>query len=132
MSMNQRFNQSLYAPLTHITLLCSPEVHFLRMVSMKRNRVCKQILMAGVVVSAMTILLGVPSYAQQASGMAPPGMGENEGPFSRTAGHGPQTFGGKSSTADKPAESSTPGEVRGVTRYANGLPMPGAEVVILN
>ena len=99
---------------------------------MKRNRVCKQILMAGVVLSAMTILLGVPSYAQQASGMAPPGMEENDGPFSRAAGHGPKAFGGKPNVEDKPAESSTPGEVRGVTRYPNGLPMPGAEVVILN
>jgi hypothetical protein len=99
---------------------------------MKRKLICKQILMSGMVLSAMTILLGFPSYAQQGSGMAPPGMGENEGPFSRTAGHGPQTFGGKSNPADKPAESSTPGEVRGVTRYANGLPMPEAEVVILN
>src|SRR3984893_9295989 len=132
MSVNQSFNQSLYAPLTHITLLCSPEVHFLRMVSMKRNRVCKQILMAGVVLSAMTILLGVPSYAQQASGMAPPGMEENDGPFSRTASHGPKTFGGRSNTEDKPAESTSPGEVHGVTRYSNGLPMPGVEVVILN
>jgi hypothetical protein len=126
MSVNQSFNQSLYAPLTRLLLLCRPEIHFLRTVSMKRKLICKQILMSGMVLSAMTILLGVPSYAQQGSGMAPPGMGENEGPFSRTAGHGPQTFGGKSSTADKPAESSTPGEVRGVTRYANGLPMPEA------
>jgi hypothetical protein len=99
---------------------------------MKRNRVCKQILMAGVVLSAMTILLGVPSYAQQASGMAPPGMEENDGPFSRTASHGPKTFGGRSNTEDKPAESTSPGEVHGVTRYSNGLPMPGVEVVILN
>src|ERR1700730_12561239 len=121
MSVNQSFNQSLYAPLTHTTLLCSPEVHFLRMVFMKRNRVCTQRLMAGVVLSALTILLGVPSYAQQTSGMAPPGMEENDGPFSRTAGHGPKTFGGRSNPEDKPAESTSPGEVHGWTRYPNGF-----------
>jgi Putative beta-barrel porin-2, OmpL-like. bbp2/Carboxypeptidase regulatory-like domain len=99
------------------------------MVSMKRKLICKQILMAGVVFPAL-ILLGVPTQAQKTSG-APPGMEVDGGsPFSGS--HGPKTFGGRPNVEDKPAESSTPGEVRGVTRYANGLPMPGAEVVILN
>ncbi len=97
---------------------------------MKRNLIRKQILMAGVVLSALTILPGVPTQAQKASGTGvPPGMEEGAGPF--TGGHGPTTFGGKSSLTNKPAVSSSPGEVRGVTRYPSGLPMPGAEVVIL-
>src|ERR1700736_6421163 len=101
---------------------------------MKRNlickQICKQILMPGVVLPALVILLGIPAQAQKTSGMVPPGMEENTGPFS--GGHGPKTFGGNSGPVDKPAVSSTPGEVHGVTRYANGLPIPGAEVAILN
>src|ERR1700674_1772141 len=96
---------------------------------MKRNLICKQILMAGVLLCAMTILLGVPSHAQQASGMVPPGMEDSASPFPGGA-HGPKTFGGNPGAADKPAASSTPGEVRGVARYPNGLPMPGAGGVI--
>jgi hypothetical protein len=96
---------------------------------MKRNLICKRILMAGVVLPALMILLGVPTQAQKTSGMAPPGMEEDTGPFSGS--HGPKTFGGNASPSAKPAVSNSPGEVRGVTRYPSGLPMPGAEVVIL-
>jgi putative OmpL-like beta-barrel porin-2/carboxypeptidase family protein len=98
---------------------------------MKRKLICKRLLMTVFALPALTILLCVPTQAQRASSMdAPPGMGENSSPFS--GGHGPKTFGGNSGPADKPAVSSSPGEVQGVTRYANGLPMPEAEVVILN
>ena len=96
---------------------------------MKRNLFCK--LMVWVALSTLTILLGAPTHAQQASGMVPPGMEDSASPFPG-GGHGPKTFGGNSGPAEKPAVSSSPGEVQGVTRYANGLPMPGAEVVILN
>jgi hypothetical protein len=122
---------------------------------MKRKLICKQILMAAVVLPVLVILLGVTTHAQMVSGTnspgmsppvmnphdpnpaasgmgsgAPPGMGQNDGPFS--GGHGgPQTFGGKAVPVDKPAVSTFPGEVRGVTRYPSGLPMPGAEVAIL-
>jgi hypothetical protein len=96
---------------------------------MKRNLFCK--LMVWVALSTLTILLGAPTHAQQASGMVPPGMEDSASPFPG-GGHGPKTFGGNSGPAEKPTVSSSPGEVQGVTRYANGLPMPGAEVVILN
>jgi hypothetical protein len=96
---------------------------------MKRNLICK--LVVGVVLSSLTVLLGAPAHAQQGSGMVPPGMEESASPFPG-GGHGPKTFGGNSAPAEKPAVSSSPGEVQGVTRYANGLVMPGAEVVILN
>jgi hypothetical protein len=97
---------------------------------MKRKLICKQILMPGVVFLALTILVSVPTQAQKVSGMAPPGMEVGTGPFSR--GHGPTTFGGGPAPEDKPAVSTSRAEVQGVTRYPNGLPMPGAEVVILN
>jgi hypothetical protein len=125
---------------------------------MNGDLICKQKLMAAVVLLALLIVLGVPVHAQMAPGAnspgsgiappvmnphdvnpsnsgplpsgAPPGMGEGEGPFS-SGHHGPTTFGGKQAAPDKPAISTFPGEVRGVTRYPNGLPMPGAEVALL-
>jgi len=33
---NQSFNQSLYAPLMHLPLVCRPAVYFMRKVYMKR------------------------------------------------------------------------------------------------
>ena len=123
MSVNQSFNQCLYAPLTRTTLICSAEVHFLRMVSMKRDLVCKHILMAGVVLPALTFLLGGTALAQRTSD-SPPGMDERSGPFSGS--HGPTTFGGKHDSPNKPVDSTFPGEIHGVTRYPNGLPMPEA------
>jgi Putative beta-barrel porin-2, OmpL-like. bbp2/Carboxypeptidase regulatory-like domain len=97
---------------------------------MKCNLICVRLLMAGFVLPALAILLAAPTQAQKTSNMAPPGMEESASPFS--AGHGPTTFGGKPSSPDTPVVSSSPGEVHRVTRYANGLPMPEAEVVILN
>jgi hypothetical protein len=101
---------------------------------MKRKSIRKQILIDGVVFAALTILCSIPIHAQQSSSNTgtPPGMGENDGPFSGGTQRGPTTFGGKQAPPDKPAVSTFPGEVHGVTRYANGLPMPEAEVVILN
>jgi hypothetical protein len=95
------------------------------------NRNLFRELIVWVVLSTLTILLSAPTHAQQASGMVPPGMEDSASPFPG-GGHGPKTFGGNSGPAEKTAVSSSPGEVQGVTRYANGLPMPGAEVVILN
>jgi hypothetical protein len=96
---------------------------------MKRNLVGRQVLIAVVVLPVLIMLLCAQTQAQKASGTAPPGMEERADPFS--GGQGPKTFGGKPSSEDKPAVSNSPGEVRGVTRYPSGLPMPGAEVVIL-
>ena len=98
---------------------------------MKRNIICKQILTAGLVFPALTLLLGVSAYAQTAKGDAPPGMEDSAGPFPGTSSHGPTTFGGRHDSA-KPAESSFPGEIHGVTRYPDGLPMPEAKVLIIN
>jgi hypothetical protein len=99
---------------------------------MKRKISRKLILMVGVGFAAPMFLLGIPIHAQQSRpGDAPPGMDERGGPFSG-AQHGPTTFGGKQGQPDAPAVSTFPGEVHGVTRYPGGLPMPAAEVVILN
>jgi hypothetical protein len=98
---------------------------------MKRNMFCKHILMAGVFLYALAILLIVPAQAQRGSSAdAPPGMDERNGPFSGS--HGPTTFGGKPAPQYAPAVSTSRGEVHGMTRYPNGLPMPDAEVTILN
>jgi len=88
--------------------------------------------MVGVGFAAPMFLLGIPIHAQQSRpGDAPPGMEEGGGPFSG-AQHGPTTFGGRQGQSDAPAVSTFPGEVHGVTRYPGGLPMPAAEVTILN
>jgi hypothetical protein len=94
--------------------------------------VCKLVLAAGAGVFAPLFLLGIPIHAQQSRpGDAPPGMEENGSPFG-SGSHGPTTFGGRQDTPDKPAVSTFPGEVHGVTRYPSGLPMPGVQVAILN
>jgi hypothetical protein len=60
-------------------------------------------------------------------------MGEKEGPFSdNNSSQKTTTFGGRRDAPPPPAESTFPGEVHGVTRYPSGLPLPGAEVVLLN
>lgn len=100
---------------------------------MKRKQNGRLILVVGVGFAAPLFLLGVPIHAQQSSRSmdAPPGMEEGGGPFSGVT-HGPTTFSGKQAEPDKPAVSTFPGEVHGVTRYPSGLPMPNAEVAILN
>ena len=99
---------------------------------MKRNLNYKRISMAGLVLPALALLLGVSAHAQNTSSDTPPGMGGNDGPFSGMSSHGPTTFGGKPNLPDKTADSSFPGEIHGVTRYPNGLPIPEAKVAILN
>ena len=98
---------------------------------MKRNLVRKHILMAGIVLPALTFLLGGTALAQRTSD-SPPGMDERSGPFSGS--HGPTTFGGKPDaySPNKSFDSTFPGEIHGVARYPNGLPMPGANVLILS
>jgi len=98
---------------------------------MKRKKSWKLILMAGVGFAA-PILLSVPIYAQQTPHQdAPPGMEEGGNPFSDTS-HVQTTFGGRHAPPETPAVSTFPGEVQGVARYPSGLPMPGAEVNLLN
>ena len=99
---------------------------------MKRKLFCKRILMSGALLSAAACLLGVQIHAQSTFGMAPPGMDEKDSPFSGGGSRGATTFGGRTALVDKPAVSTSRGEVHGVTRYPNGLPMPNAEVAILN
>jgi putative OmpL-like beta-barrel porin-2/carboxypeptidase family protein len=98
---------------------------------MKRSLIRKKVLVAGVLLPALSILLSISVHAQQNSTGTPPGMEENAGPFG-TQNRGPKTFTGKQAPPDKPAESSFPGEIHGVTRYPNGLVMPEAKVAILN
>jgi hypothetical protein len=98
---------------------------------MKRKKNWKLTLMAGVGL-AVPLLLGVPIYAQQTPHQdAPPGMEEGGSPFSDTS-HVQTTFGGRHAAAETPAVSTFPGEVKGVTRYPSGLPMPGVAVNLLN
>jgi hypothetical protein len=92
----------------------------------------KRILMAGIVLPALSVLLTVPAHAQTAKGDVPPGMEDNAGPFSGTSGQKTTSFGGRHDGPPAPAEAAFPGEVHGVTRYPSGLPMPEAEVVLLN
>jgi hypothetical protein len=101
---------------------------------MKCRLIRKLTFMAGVGVSASIFLLGVPIHAQQSSNNSgtPPGMEENQGPFSNNSGQKTTTFGGRHDAAPPPAVSTFPGEVQGVTRYPSGLPLPGAEVALLN
>lgn len=99
---------------------------------MKRKSICKMILKAGVVFAAPMFLLGIPIHAQQTPHRdAPPGMEEGGSPFS-DGSHEQTSFGGRHPSPEAPAVSTFPGEVHGVTRYPSGLPMPGAEVAILN
>jgi hypothetical protein len=50
------------------------------------------------------------------------------------SGHGPDAFTGSTSKPEQHVLTAdhAPGDVHGVTRYPSGLPMPGAQVVILN
>ena len=125
MSGNQSFNQSLYAPLTRAHLVCRPVVYFKRKVHMKRRPILRGILSAGVVVQLALLLCTAPLHAQ--SGLVP-GM---EDPVT---GHGPSTFNDKTPVPEKHVLTAdhAPGSVHGVTRYPSGLPMAGAQVVILN
>jgi hypothetical protein len=100
------------------------------MVSMKSYLNYKQVLMPWLVLPALTLMFGSPARAQTAKGDVPSGMEENTGPFGGS--HGPTTFSGKPDSPSKPAASTFPGEIHGVTRYPNGLPMPQATVAILN
>jgi len=122
---NQSFNQSLYAPLTRPPLVCRPAVYFTRKVYMRRRPILRGILSAGGVVQLALLLCTAPLRAQ--SDLVP-GMQDPVG------GHGPSTF---ASSTPKPEQhvltaDHAPGNVKGVTRYPSGLPMAGAQVVILN
>jgi hypothetical protein len=125
MSANQSFNQSLYAPLTRTSLVCRPAVYFMRKVRMNRRPILRGMVSAGVVVQLAVLLCSASLHAQ--SGLVP-GMQDPVG------GHGPDAFG---NSAPKPEQhvltaDYAPGDVHGVTRYPSGLPMAGAQVVILN
>jgi hypothetical protein len=92
---------------------------------MKRRPILRGILSAGGVVQLALLLCGTPAHAQ--SGLVP-GMEDPMG------GQGPSTF---TNSVPKPEQhvltaDHAPGDVYGVARYPSGLPMAGAEVVILN
>ena len=125
MSGNQSFNHSLYAPLTHLPLVCTPAVHFKRKVYMNQRPIVRRIISAGVIVPMALLLCSVSLHAQ--SGLVP-GM---EDPMT---GGGPSTF---KTSEPKPEEhvltaNHAPGDVHGVARYPSGLPMASAQIVILN
>src|ERR1700719_1221751 len=122
---NQSFNQSLYAPLTRAPLVCTAAVYFMRKVYMKRRPILRGILSAGGVVQLALLLCSAPAHGQ--SGLVP-GMQDPVG------GHGPDAFGGSTARPEQHVLTAdhAPGDVHGVTRYPSGLPMAGAQVVILN
>src|SRR5580692_3623132 len=122
---NQSFNQSLYAPLTRAPLVCTAAVYFMRKVYMKRRPILRGILSAGGVVQLALLLCSAPAHGQ--SGLVP-GMQDPVG------GHGPDAFGSSTSEPEQHVLTAdhAPGDVHGVTRYPSGLPMSGAQVVILN
>jgi hypothetical protein len=125
MPANQSFNQSLYAPLTRTSLVCRPAVYFMRKVCMNRRPILRGIVSAGVVVQLAVLLCSAPLRAQ--SGLVP-GMGDP------VSGHGPTTFNDRTPKSEQHVLTAdrAPGDVHGVTRYPNGLPMAGAQIVILN
>ena len=125
MSGNQSMNQSLYAPLTRAPLVCRPAVYFKRKVYMNRRPILRGILSAGGMLQLALLLSSPPLHAQ--SGLVP-GMQDPVG------GHGPDAFSGSTSKPEQHVLSAdhAPGEVHGVVRYPSGLPMAGAQVVILN
>jgi hypothetical protein len=92
---------------------------------MKRRPILRGILSAGGVVQVALILCTAPLHAQ--SGLVP-GMEDQVG------GHGPTTFNDRTPISEQHVLTAdhAPGEVHGVTRYPSGLPMAGAQVVILN
>ena len=81
----------------------------------------------------LTVMACIPAHAQKTSDV-PPGMEERGDPFSNSGATGPVARSGatRPAVSEKSAASTSPSEVRGVTRYPNGLPIPGAEVVILS
>ena len=92
---------------------------------MRRRPILRGILSAGGVVQLALLLCTAPLRAQ--SDLVP-GMQDPVG------GHGPSTF---ASSTPKPEQhvltaDHAPGNVKGVTRYPSGLPMAGAQVVILS
>lgn len=97
---------------------------------MRRN-VPRGIFVAGGVLPMLTFLLVGATHAQSAKPDAPPGMEDRGSPFSNS-GPGPSTFSGKPAAPVVVAASTTPGEVHGVTRYPNGLPIGGAEVILIS
>ncbi len=125
MTGNQSFNQSLYAPLTPHTLVCSAAVYFMRKVDMKSRPILRRILSAGVLAQLALLLCAANLHAQ--TGLVP-------GMTNDPTGAGPNTFGDRTPIPEKHVLTAdhAPGNVHGVTRYPSGLPMAGAQVVILN
>ncbi len=134
MSGNQSFNQFLYAPLTRDPLGCRPAVYFTRKVYMKRRPILRWILSAGVAVQLALLWCSFPLHAQ--SGVSPsgtpPGM-EDESPLD-PMNHARSAFDDRTPKPEPHVLTAdhAPGDVKGVTRYPSGLPMAGAQVVILN
>jgi putative OmpL-like beta-barrel porin-2/carboxypeptidase family protein len=96
---------------------------------MNRRPIVRGIISAGVVVQFALLLCGPPLHAQSGAPASdvPPGMED------------PLANGGLSSFTTKPKPEQhvltadhAPGDVHGVARYPSGLPMAGAQVVILN
>ncbi len=93
---------------------------------MNLRPILRGLVSAGVVVQLAVLLCTAPLHAQ--SGLAP-GMEDPVG-----GGHGPTTFNDRTPKPEQHVLTAdhAPGEVHGVTRYPSGLPMAGAQVVILN
>jgi hypothetical protein len=95
---------------------------------MKRRPILRGILSAGVVIQLILLLCSIPLRAQD--------IDLSKAPASGVIGASGPDF---STLMDTPAKDQhvlsadhAPGDVHGVIRYPNGLPMPGAQVVILN
>jgi hypothetical protein len=132
MSGNQRFDQALYAPLMPLSLVCMPAVQSLRKVDMKRRPIVRGILSAGVAIPLALLFCSVPSRAQERD------LGkeaDSANPSSVIGASGPDWSGFKDPAKPEShvlTADHAPGEVHGVARYPGGLPMAGAQVVILN
>ncbi len=92
---------------------------------MKRRPILRGILSAGVIVQLGVILCSPPLHAQQ--GLVP-GMEDTPGAPHQSA------FTGSTPIPEQHVLTAdhAPGDLHGITRYPTGLPMAGAQVVILN
>jgi hypothetical protein len=98
---------------------------------MNRRPILARILSAGVVVQVAVLLCTVPLRAQ--SGMSSMGSSRAQGP----AEEGQNGFSNFENQPAKPeahvlSADHAPGTVRGIVKYPSGLPMTGAQVVILD
>ena len=126
---NQSFNRGLYAPLTRAPLVCTRAVYLKRKVYMKQRPILRWILSAGVLVQMILLLCCVPLRAQSAGDIT---MADPADPLGVRKPEFLTVDDEKKPEKRVLSGDHAPGDVHGLVRYPNGLPMAGAQVVILS